>query len=197
MRLILIRHGITTWNERKLIQGRTDTPLSATGAARVRTWRLPHDWRRARWFSSPLRRARDTAALLEGDPAIDQRLSEMDWGRFEGRPLAALRAEDPAGMAANEARGLDFRPPGGESPREVVARLASFLADLHQDRPALALTHNGVVRAALVLATGWDLMGRPPLVLGRDQALVLEVGPDGAPALIGTAPLVAASPCTS
>src|SRR3546814_19308546 len=49
----------------------------------------------ARWLGSPLARARDTAAILRGNPVeAESRLVETDWGAWEGRTLAELRAED-------------------------------------------------------------------------------------------------------
>jgi broad specificity phosphatase PhoE len=180
-RLLLIRHGATEWNEVLRIQGRADPGLSARGRAEVLSWRLPEVWKGARWLSSPLRRARDTAALLTGAPVeIEPRLIEMEWGAFEGRTLADLRANDPAGMADNEARGLDFRPPGGESPREVAERFRTLAAEL-ADAPApiIAVTHRGVMRAALALATGWTMRNKPPVKLAGDHALALVCHPGG------------------
>ena len=175
--IVLIRHGRTSWNEQGRMQGRSDIPLSAAGRDQVRGWQLPRAWARAQWLSSPLCRATETAALLTAQPvAIEPRLIEMDWGSWEGRTLESLRAEAPA-MAANEARGLDFRPEGGESPREVRARFASLTADLRDD--VVCVTHKGVIRAALSLATGWDMLSKPPLRLADDGALVLP--PDGPP----------------
>jgi broad specificity phosphatase PhoE len=157
------------------MQGRADLSLSAAGRAQVRRWRLPAAWAKARWLSSPLRRATETAALLtDGPVTIEPRLIEMDWGAWEGRTLAQLRAEAPQAMAANEARGLDFRPEGGESPREVRARLAALLADLAAGPDAILVTHKGVIRAALSLPTGWDMTCKPPLRLADDTALVLH-----------------------
>jgi broad specificity phosphatase PhoE len=110
----------------------------------------------------------------------------MAWGRFEGRRLADLRREDPDGMAANEALGLDFRPPCGESPREVAGRLAGLARSLAGGiGPVVAVTHKGVLRAALVLATGWDLRTRPPLGLERGDALALAVDGGGRISLAG------------
>lgn len=173
MKVLLIRHGRTAWNEQGRMQGRADLALSPAGRAEVAGWQLPHGWKEARWVSSPLRRARETAALLTDRPvAIEPRLIEMHWGAWEGRTLAELRAEAPAAMAANEARGLDFRPESGESPREVRARLEGLLAGL-ADAPAVCVTHKGVIRAALSLATGWDMRCKPPLRLADDAALVL------------------------
>ena len=190
MKFVLIRHGRTAWNEQGRMQGRADLPLSPAGRAEVLGWRLPPAWADAHWLTSPLCRATETAALLTDRPvAVEPRLIEMDWGAFEGRTLAELRAEAPAAMAANEARGLDFRPAGGESPREVRTRLESLFADLGADPAADAIavcvTHKGVVRAALSLATGWDMLAKPPLRLADDAALVLNRQPGGQIALAG------------
>jgi broad specificity phosphatase PhoE len=186
-RLLLIRHGATEWNEAGRLQGRADPGLSPRGRAEVRSWRLPEAWKGARWLSSPLCRARDTAALLTAAAVgIDQRLIEMDWGAFEGRRLADLRAEDPAGMAANEARGLDFRPPCGESPREVAERVRDLAAALAQEPGrVVAITHKGVVRAALALATGWTMLEKPAVRLGPAHALALRCHPGGRLELAG------------
>jgi probable phosphoglycerate mutase len=179
--VLLVRHGPTAWNESGRIQGRADIGLSPRGRDMVAGWRLPAAWTAARVLSSPLCRARETAEILTGrTPAIDPRLVEMDWGRLQGRRLAEVRAVAPETMAVNEARGLDFRPPGGESPREVCARLRSLLADLAADpRPVVAVCHKGVIRAALVLATGWDMQSKPPVRLSRALGCVLSCRPDG------------------
>jgi probable phosphoglycerate mutase len=193
--VLLVRHGATAWNASGRIQGRADIDLSPGGRAQVAGWRLPAAWADARVLSSPLRRARETAALLTGrTPVIDHRLIEMDWGRFEGRRLADLRAEAPDAMAANEARGLDFRPPGGESPREVCARLQALFAELAADpQPVVAVCHKGVIRAALVLATGWDMQSKPPVRLSRHLACVLACHRDGRIELGAPAPLARAA----
>jgi probable phosphoglycerate mutase len=179
--LLLIRHGATAWNASGRLQGRADIGLSAAGRAEVESWRLPAAFAGARWLTSPLRRARETAALLIGHPVtVEPRLIEMDWGAWEGRRGADLRAAAPAELAASEGRGLDFRPPGGESPREVCARLQLLAAELALDpTPVVAVCHKGVIRAALALATGWDMRARPPLRLARDRALALAIEADG------------------
>lgn len=185
MKILLIRHGRTAWNKQERMQGRADIPLSPAGRAQVLGWRLPEEWIEARWLSSPLCRATETAALLTSRPVdVEPRLIEMDWGAWEGSTLAELRAEAPEAMAANEALGLDFRPPGGESPCEVRARLESLLADLTGHM--VCVTHKGVIRAALSLATGWDMRSKPPTRLGDDVALVLKRHEDGRLVLDGT-----------
>jgi probable phosphoglycerate mutase len=180
MRVCLIRHGSTSWNEAGRIQGRTDVPLSELGAAQVRSWRVPPGFADAVCLTSPLARASETAKLLGLAPSVDLRLAEMDWGGFEGRTLAELRADTGASMRELEDAGLDFRPPGGESPRLVAARLAACLRDVASTgRDHVLVTHKGVLRASLVLAFGWDMLGKPPVRCAPGRALVHELDQDG------------------
>ncbi len=192
--LLLIRHGPTAWNEGGRIQGRADIALSAKGRAEVGGWRLPAAFAGARWLTSPLRRASETAALLtDRRVVVEPRLIEMDWGLWEGRRGAELRARAPAELAAGEALGLDFRPPGGESPREVGARVQALVAELAADpAPVVAVCHKGVIRAALALATGWDMRTKPPVRLRRGEALALIGHPDGRLELGSAPPALAA-----
>lgn len=120
-----------------------------------------------RIVSSPLSRCVQTAALLGApDAAHEPRIIEMDWGEWEGRTLAELREELGDALAQNEARGLDFRPPGGESPRAVIERITPWLREIAAAGvPTLAVTHRGVIRAVLAEASGWDMRGKPPAKL--------------------------------
>ena len=181
IRVALIRHAPTGWNHDRRLQGQADTVLSAQGRAVARSWRLPPTLAGFAWVTSGLARARETALLMGLDPeAADPRLNEMDWADWTGRTLADLRAELGLEMAANEARGLDFRPTGGESPREVQRRLGVWLRErAGRDHDTGAVTHRGIQRAAMGLATGWDFLGKPPLVLDRDGVLLLDVDAAG------------------
>jgi broad specificity phosphatase PhoE len=191
MRLCLIRHASTSWNEDGRTQGQTDIPLSAKGREQVAAWRLPEGFASAPCITSPLGRARETAHLLGfPEPATDPRLKEMHWGAFEGQRLADLRVELGAWFANAETLGLDFRPPEGESPREVAGRLASFLNDLaREDGLRLLVAHKGVLRAALVLSLGWDMKGKPPVRYDPERALLLALDDAGRPTFEASLPL--------
>jgi probable phosphoglycerate mutase len=112
-------------------------------------------------------------------------LVEMDWGQWEGASLDELRARHGAAFDDNASRGLDFRPPGGESPRDVLARIQRWLHELAQaGEPALAVTHNGVLRALLVAATGWPMTGKPPVKLAAGCVHRFGVERDGRIAVV-------------
>jgi probable phosphoglycerate mutase len=176
IRLALLRHGPTAWNAARRLQGRTDIPLSPEGRAAVARWRLPDqaglDGQGHGWVSSPLARCRGTAEIMlrsmgcsmDAAPlAIDDRLIERSFGEWEGETLAGLRARYGADMAEWEAKGWDFRPPGGESPRDVLQRSMPLLQEmLRQDRSMICVTHRSVIRAIYAAARGWDMVGRPP-----------------------------------
>jgi broad specificity phosphatase PhoE len=180
----IVRHGPTAWSTEGRLQGRRDLPLSPDGRHRVAAWHLPADLAGYAWRASPLRRAGETAELLGiSDAVAESALIEMDWGEWEGERLAALRASVP-GLAAMEAAGLDFRPPGGESPRQVQARLRPLLVRIAQDgAPVAAVAHKGVIRALLALATGWDMRAKPPQRLAEDAVHLFEIDRTGTPAV--------------
>lgn len=160
----MLRHADTAWSAEGRIQGRSDVSLSEAGRAALGSLTLPKECTAMRIVTSPLARCVETAQLLgASDAPREPRLAEMSWGAWEGRKLADLRAELGRAMAENEARGWDFRPQGGESPREVLARVRSWLAELRE--PTLAVTHRGVIRAVFASASGWDMLGKPPAKL--------------------------------
>jgi probable phosphoglycerate mutase len=183
MKLCLLRHGPTDWNAQGRVQGTVDIPLSEEGKAKMSSLLPPDGFGNARAFSSPKLRARQTAACLGlKQVKLDARLAEQDWGDWEGLTRAEMLARDGEDAFIRAGARLAFRPPGGESTGELQARVQSFFADLTQDEAdAIAVSHMGVLRAAYVLATGWDMSAPMPPELDLKCALILELRPDGAP----------------
>ncbi len=181
--LAVIRHGPTEWTENGVVQGHSDIPLSASGRAIVSGWTTPRDLYAFDWVASPLQRAQETAVILTGrPPCADDRLIEMNWAAWEGKRLPELRAELGNLMKAWEADGLDFRAPGGESPRDVQNRLKPFLAECAGKRQnTVAVCHKGVLRALYALSVSWDMTDRPPEKLHDECVHYFRLDPDGAP----------------
>lgn len=180
--LALLRHADTAWSLEGRIQGRADVPLLRGTPCRP----LPHACRGMRVVTSPLARCVETAALL-GAPgaAHEPRIIEMDWGAWQGEKLAGLRQALGQAMADNEARGLDFMPPDGESPRAVSERIRPWLREVAlAGAPTLAVTHRGVIRVILAEATGWDLRGKPPAKLDWDALHFFALDPEGRPSIL-------------
>lgn len=183
--LYMIRHGVTPWNKEGRIQGQSDIGLSDEARAEIPDWHLPEEARSAHWITSPLVRARDTAALLgHPDARIEARLREMHWGAWEGRRLADLRRDLGDAMTRNEARGLDLQPPGGESPRDVQTRLKPLFSRLAgKEETVTAVCHKGIIRALYALASGWDMTGKPPLKLRNNSCHAFRLFSNGSAAV--------------
>lgn len=161
-----LRHGETENNRLGLVAGASDVPLNTTGLAQAQAAarRLAGSGIDAIW-SSPLRRARDTAqcvaTVLGLDIAIVPELAERNWGELEGQP--------------RELRVRGVTPPGGESLEAFRARTLAGLARVTPGRLPLIVAHSGTFR---VLCEWLDIpqqaapvANSQPLRLRRDIAL--------------------------
>ncbi len=181
MKLALLRHGLTDWNLDKRVQGRIDRPLCEAGREQLTKLALPREFYAYRWYCSPLLRARQSAELLGlSDVVIEQALIEMNWGDWEGEILKPLRKKLGDVMRDNESRGLDFCPPGGESPRQVQARLRGWLQQLAASSgDSAAVVHKGIIRCIYSLASGWDMCGESPVDFAWDAIHQFELAENG------------------
>jgi probable phosphoglycerate mutase len=178
--LALIRHAPTAWSREGRMQGRSDVPL----ALPLPDWHWPEALDGFRVIASPLARAVETARLLGVAAAPEPLLTEMDWGDWEGETLFGLRTRLGRAMDDAEAAGLDFRPPAGESPRDVQARLAPLLRDIgRRGETTAAVTHKGVIRAVFAQATRWDMLGKPPARLSWEAAHLFWLDGEGRPSV--------------
>lgn len=183
--LAMLRHADTDWSVQGRIQGRSDVPLSEDGRRSLRDHVLADEFRAMRVVTSPLLRCVETAAVLGLAAVREDRLAEMRWGSWEGRMLSELRTELGESMRENEARGLDFTPPGGESPREVFVRVRGWLAEIAAEgAPTLAITHRGVIRVVYAAASNWDMRGRQAVKLDWRAIHVFRLDPTGMPGLL-------------
>ena len=125
--LYLCRHGDTPWSDERRLAGRSDIPLIEVGEQNARQLgeRL-HGIAFEKVFVSPLLRARRTAELagFGARAEVDERLIEMDFGRYDGLTIADVRRDRPGWTY------LQDGCPDGEGPSELGRRADAFLADL-------------------------------------------------------------------
>ena len=157
--LILVRHGESVANAQGLLLGRTDAELTAAGRAQAVAARSLLRDPVAEVRTSPLRRSRDTAALLDlGAPVtLDERWIEIDYGEFECQPLGGI----PAEVWQRWRRDRDFRPAGGESLAAVDQRITAACEELFAEDGAARLPNGDVVVVSHVTpikaAVAWAL----------------------------------------
>lgn len=161
MKIYVMRHGQTDWNVVKRLQGRSDTELNENGrelARKTGEALLPIPFTAA--FSSPLKRAKETAVLALGGrdiPVIeDERLIEISFGVYEGLCSAKDHYEIPDANFSYFFTAPDqYRvPEGGESFAELHKRTADFLRDITtrpelEEETVLVATHGAAGRALL------------------------------------------------
>jgi len=150
-RLLLIRHGQTAWNIERRFLGRTDIALDEVGLEQAaRLGRRFADLSLAAVWSSPLARARQTAAVL-GAPRIEPGLVEMDMGDLEGLSAGAFAARYPDLVVQWRDEPHAVRLPGGEVLADVQVRgleaLARIAATVGPGETVAVVTHQ------LILAT--------------------------------------------
>jgi glucosyl-3-phosphoglycerate phosphatase len=171
-RVVFWRHGRTTWNAERRFQGQTDIPLDETGVAQAaRAAKALARLRPHRIVSSDLSRARTTAAALAettGLPVVeDACFRETYAGAWQGLTRTELEAQFGEELA-DWAAGSDLRPGGGETRREVAARMVAgverSLADVGPGEVLVVATHGGSARAAIGALLGlpyehWSALG--------------------------------------
>lgn len=163
--LVVLRHGRTAANAKGLLLGRLDVPLDPLGEAQAAALAVAVRERLAATgaelvavVSSPLARTRATAEALGAPVVVDERFVEVDYGEFDGRPLADVPAEVWGAWREDPS----FRPPGGETLQEVADRVDGACADWagHAEREAgpagvvVVVTHVSPLKAAVAWAMG-------------------------------------------
>jgi len=152
VRLLCVRHGLSTWNVARRWQGQADPPLAdegRAGAAELAAALAAAVGHHVRVWSSDLQRAHETAAIVAarlgaGPVAVDPRLREADIGPWQGLTTAEIEAAWPDHLATGR------RPPGFETDDVLLARVLPALADIaaaaHGALPVV-VAHAGVLRA--------------------------------------------------
>ncbi len=159
LKLYLIRHGQTAWNAARRVLGRTDIPLDEVGLVQAASLGERLGAVDAVW-SSPLARARQTAAALRGPAArLLDGLTEMDQGELDGLGETELMATHGPILLAWRTDPAGVRLPGGETMDEVQARGLEALAQVAagaEGRVAV-VTHQIVISATLCALSGESL----------------------------------------
>jgi broad specificity phosphatase PhoE len=154
VRVFLVRHGETEWSRESRHTGRTDLPLLEQGKRQARQVgaRLA-PLRFAMVRTSPLLRAEQTCAGagLAATAIVDDDLMEWDYGAYEGRRTAEIRAERPGWSL------FDDGCPDGETFAEVVARVDRVISEVRDvDGDVVLFAHGHVLRT---FATRWLRQG--------------------------------------
>jgi probable phosphoglycerate mutase len=182
-RLVLLRHGETVYNQEGRWQGAgSDPPLTERGVEQARAAAdalegAPFDALYASDLVRAVETARVVAATLELPVRLEPGLREMDHGAWEGKSGEEVLATWPEELAALEADPWSVARPGGESYRDLAARLwpvLDALADRHPGGRVVAVTHGGPIRLVLSQLTGTPLTRRDRLGVDNGRWFAVE-----------------------
>lgn len=184
MNIYLLRHGETSWNHERRLQGVTDVGLNDVGVRQSRQLTL--------WFrgtnitpviTSPLRRARHTAQMVSERTSCrlvtEDHLREIDHGPWTGLRVTHIERKFPAEFAAWRFSPENFRLPGSESLKSAYRRSSYVLSRLIATNRAgdvLVVSH-GVINALFLCAAMGVSLSRVwgfPQSNGRVGALRVE-----------------------
>ncbi len=158
-RLLLVRHGETTWNVTRRYQGQSDVPLNVTGkqqATAIAEWlaSFPIDI----IYASDLSRAWETAQVIATHHDVplhpDPKLREMSFGEWQGLTYEEMISRFPDQMAWWNEDRMRRAAPGGETLTQVAERVQAVLDNLmrqHPEHTVLLVAHGGVLKILLCL----------------------------------------------
>lgn len=182
--IYFIRHGETEWNAEARYQGQADIPMNARGREQARRNGLSlrpllPAIATADYVASPLARARETMQIVRGvlgltpdDFGIDERLKEAHYGDWQGTLAADLPRVDAGGLSARTRDPFRWRPQGGESYEDLMARAVPWLESIERD--TVVVSHGGVSRVLRGHILGLNLKSVPLLDVPQDRVLLLR-----------------------
>jgi broad specificity phosphatase PhoE len=175
--LMIVRHGETPPNRQGLLLGRADPSLTESGREQARLlaqWLSVPD----RVVSSPLRRARDTAAAFGRPVEIDERWIELDYGSLDGSASAAVADDVWVRWRADSS----FAPGGGESLETLSNRVHAACAELSEAAAVstvVVVTHVSPIKAAIAWALDVPIGIAWRMYVEDASVSRIDIGPEG------------------
>ena len=164
-RILALRHGETTWNQDKRLQGQLDIPLNERGHWQAaRAAEALREESVAAVYSSDLARAHQTAHAIAAAQGLEVRahagLRERHFGVFQGKTWTELEVEAPDAARAWRERLPEFAPDGGETLLQLRARIECALNEIaarHPGQQIVVVAHGGVLDMVYRWATRLEL----------------------------------------
>ncbi|WP_319402682.1 histidine phosphatase family protein [uncultured Anaeromusa sp.] len=184
-KLILVRHGETTWNIEMRYQGQTDISLTANGIEQAgKVAQRLADEKIAAVYSSDLSRAFVTAAQIAAVHGLDvltrQDLREISFGDWEGMTYDSLDLDGVGTGNRLFSHPAEIEIPGGETFFEVQQRMMEALRELaqrHEGQTVVIVSHGAAIRTVLCDVLGMDLNRLWAIRQSNTAVNILEVLP--------------------
>jgi broad specificity phosphatase PhoE len=161
--LILARHGETAWNVEKIFRGRADVDLDEVGIKQAELLgKYLSDWKLEAIYSSPLKRALDTANIIARYQKVSAHIAEglidFDFGEWQSLSEQEVKRLYPAVLDEWHNNPHKAKMPGGESLEDVTGRAVEVVYDVlsrHQGN-VLLVSHRVVIKVLICYLLGLD-----------------------------------------
>jgi probable phosphoglycerate mutase len=179
--ILITRHGETEWNAVGKMQGRQNSPLTEQGRKQARKLaRVVETYSMERLIVSPLGRARKTGVIVADYNDIpletDDRLKEIDIGRYTGLTKKEVKERNPDFFSYREENKWRYSWPEGESYEDASERVQKFISDIEDLRDSVILGHRSVNR--VLLGQLLDLSEEKILNIEQENDALFEVKPE-------------------
>jgi phosphoserine phosphatase len=197
-KILLTRHGHVEGIHPERFRGREPLELTARGKSEAAAIakRIAGAWRPVKIYTSPMARCIATGAAIAKACGITaeicENLNDIDYGRWQFKPLADAEKDDPALFAAWFATPHLVRFPSGESLQDLAARCANalrFVLSRHRDETIVLVGHDSVNRTLLLqllelpLSAYWRLAQTPcclnEIDVGGEKTCVVRLNETG------------------
>lgn len=186
MKIYIVRHGQTEWNNEKRIQGQIDVPLNQIGIQQAINCSLYFsNIGIDQVYSSKLSRAIETARIITGDKMFiktHDELNERNFGIWESHLWEEIHTQIPNLKEIWKNDDGSFKPQNGESLEDLVQRAQSFfkkiISENSLDSNILIVSHGGPIKSILGYVLGKDLVEVPDIAK-QDNCCINIVSYDG------------------
>lgn len=191
--LLLIRHGQTSWNALGKIQGSTNIDLEDEGRNQAALLAERLNGQFSAIYTSPLRRARETASILASStslvPIDTEGLSEINFGLWEGLTFKEVATQYPTAFAVWKSDEIEAPLCGGDgSIKNCSLHAKECLLNLVKKHPGetiVAVSHGGLIKSALIGLFDLKMTMYHQLALGNTCITTIKFNSDLSPILVG------------
>ena len=193
LELLLIRHGQTDYNAKRLVMGRQPIPLNDMGLRQVEEISERFEGTGVQAvITSPVLRARQTAEMIAkhcGGIDVEEAagLAELDYGEWVNRDIDELIAENPVEWKKYRTRPHEMSFPGGESMEDASKRIGAFadgIGERYEVGRVVLVSHADVIKIALVHLMGFELRHMARLSIDNCAVCMLRMTESSGPRLV-------------
>lgn len=193
LELLLVRHGLTEWNKKRIVMGRNPIPLCDEGIKQAsQIAKFLENSSPEAIISSPVLRAYQTAeeiAKFHNSTKVEKHdgLAEIDYGEWVGKTFEDLLKTDAEVWNTYHHNTIDTILPGGEKLVDTVDRVGNCINDVierFESGRVILVSHADVLKIAIYHIMKWPIKTTMPLSVDNCSMILIRIRKDSEPRLV-------------